>query len=207
MSKKDELQAKREELQAHSLETVNRLSELDSEIEAAIAEESSRRIHHGCCHGCVTEQRKCYKCKYYGPNWEMESLKTRAGESKPKMRLGDFYYKGGHGKPMQVTKAGIYSEMIDEYGVVHRGKGDRYELATPIINGFDEMTAMQENVTEFKIEGDQGGVLSISTSHEAFYSDVTITIGTEDIRLMAKDYPAFELKVKQFGATMKRSQQ
>lgn len=47
MSKKEELQAKRDELQKHSLETVERLSQLDIEIEALLAEESKPKLRHG----------------------------------------------------------------------------------------------------------------------------------------------------------------
>ena len=54
-----------------------RVDELEKELETInniLHIVRGRRIYHGGCHGCITDQSKCCCCQYANRGWELPNL-------------------------------------------------------------------------------------------------------------------------------------
>ena len=173
MNKQDELQAKRDELQAHSLETVNRLSELDLEIEELIAE-----------------------------------------NAKPVKRSGDCCLAGG--VPCIIIGNGKGSKQVfADGGVSHIGHARHVCKVNPLFNAFDDLKAMQEDVTrddDLEMErydktNDQNQYiqLGLSSEGELFISTDKEINGTV-YHLKGEELAKVRRYIQRAEATLKRQQ-
>ena len=136
----------------------------------------------------------------FGPG----SIAEIGEEAKPKQRSGDLATCEGEPRVL------IYDRRADEMVGYDPRTGQRagietggiYETTGP--NIFDDLKALQEDVTEVEAVCWQG-VDRIKVKINPMAKDIIkISICGEDVRLKFKDFSAFILKLRQMEATLKR---
>ena len=131
-----------------------------------------------------------------------------AEEAKPKLRHGDYGLRG-HDRF-------IYTSNSNKYDIAHYADTDTYCSnftkkehdasygGTVILgNTFDDLTALQENVTEFKIRGDKG---SIDVRLIGDYIQLTDNYDKQVINIDLIENPDAILGLRQMQATHLRNE-
>jgi hypothetical protein len=151
---------------------------------------------------CITSRREAIR-----------GLKQQiAEEKKPKLRHGDYglYVRNGDTYKFYVDKAGTLQFEVRQAGWSEYANQPLHETAKVIRQGniFDDLKALQEDVTEFEIEGQpvKDGVSMEDLSVKTNPHHLVIDQGDDRVTLTHDKVPAFILKLRQMEMTMKRKE-
>jgi hypothetical protein len=144
---------------------------------------------------------------------EIEALKAKlAEEQKPKLRHGDYGYDKdgdpclylcaqskdrGDGPMRRCSSAWLY-----EYEIT----GDNFKIVTVIGNIFDDLKALQEDVTEFKVGNGEG----IGDEADGYFNarfdgrHVWLKVDDDGLYFEPEDISIIILNLRQMEATLKR---
>ena len=183
MKSVDQLKASREELQKHSLETVERLSELDLEIEKQIAEESKPKLRHGEIRYWPLASKE-----HYNGLWSIINL-SNPENMKQMWVSGNGYSHSDTGHDTAIGDSVHVSYLVDD------------------------LKAMQEDVTEFEGtggEGHNGGIRAYlghdhkGTSCRRDHQNHTMLYLSGSGWFNLESLSILRLKMQQMEATLKR---
>ena len=144
---------------------------------------------------------------------ELERLKKELAEAgKPKLRHGECYHDGCNSM-VTISTIGGWMRLYDDGVEEVQSEDDTLEIIEAFgykSTGFmfpavDDLKAIQEDVTEFEI-GDFNKLDMTFKAHKSpdIALELVWPIHASNMYIKTEDFPAFELKVRQFGATLRR---
>jgi hypothetical protein len=132
-----------------------------------------------------------------------------AEEKKPKMRNGDVYDDDEGCLVIVGKRNGKFVPIReDERTTKFRQDDGYYNNCRPAFNAYDEMKALQENVTEFEMKDKHGDKLLAKRMRGQLHLTIDVTSGFNKNVLCFTEKQEAELilKLRQMEATMKREE-
>ena len=126
-------------------------------------------------------------------------------EKKPKLRHGDYGMCVEAGKDRRIVINHEFKLVTAGDGCLHDYEDDRYNPNPVLGNIFDDLEAMQEDVTQFKMEN--GGLCNLSANYTSIGNLLIKQTDGESIVIHKAQIDTFILKLRQMEATLKRRQE